>query len=63
MALWGFGEVGEDGVFTALSGATFDLVVDSFPTLETYKDVWLYEWDIQEAFPTDQPMALTCMPM
>jgi peptide/nickel transport system substrate-binding protein len=52
MALWGFGEVGEDGVFTALSGAAFDLV-DSFPTLEDYKDeiIAAYEWDIQEAFP------------
>ena len=52
MALWGFGEVGEDGVFTAPSGATWDLV-DSFPTNEDYKDEILaaYENDIQEAFP------------
>ena len=52
MALWGFGEVGEDGVFTAPSGATFDLV-DSFPNYEDYKDEILavYEYDIQEAFP------------
>lgn len=52
MALWGFGEVGEDGVFTAPSGATFDLV-DSFPTFEDYKAEILaaYEYDIQEAFP------------
>jgi len=52
MALWGFGEVGEDGVFTAPSGATWDLV-DAFPTVEDYKDEILaaYAWDIQEAFP------------
>ena len=52
MALWGFGEVGEDGVFTAPSGATWDMV-DSFPTFEDYKDEILvaYEYDIQEAFP------------
>ena len=34
MALWGFGEV-TDGVFTAPSGATYDLVT-SFPTIEDY---------------------------
>jgi peptide/nickel transport system substrate-binding protein len=36
MALWGFGEVGEDGTFTtAVTGTTFDLV-ESFPTIEDY---------------------------
>lgn len=35
MALWGYGQVGDDGVLTTASGATFDLV-NSFPTIEDY---------------------------
>ncbi len=35
MAMWGFGEIGEDGSLTAPSGATWNLV-DSFPTVDDY---------------------------
>jgi len=52
ICMWGFGEVGEDGVLTAASGATWDLV-DTFPTVEDYKNEILlaYGYDIEEAFP------------
>ena len=52
MALWGFGSVGDDGVLTAGSGATFDLV-ETFPTLEDYYNEVMvaYENDIRAAFP------------
>lgn len=35
MAMWGYGSVGDDGVLTAPSGATWDLTT-TFPTLEDY---------------------------
>ncbi len=52
MALWGFGEVGEDGTFAAPSGATWDLV-EAFPTVEDYANeiVAAYEGDLRTAFP------------
>lgn len=54
MALWGFGEVGDDGVFTTPSGATFDLT-DTFPTTEDYYNEMLaaYENDVRAAFPAE----------
>ncbi len=54
MALWGFGEVGDDGVFTTPSGATFDLT-ETFPTLEDYYNEMLaaYENDVRAAFPAE----------
>ncbi len=54
MALWGFGEVGEDGVLTAKSGATFDLK-EKFPTTEDYYNEMLaaYENDVRSAFPAE----------
>ena len=35
IALWGFGDIGEDGVLTTAAGETFDLV-SAFPTNEDY---------------------------
>ncbi|NLC29318.1 MAG: ABC transporter substrate-binding protein [Chloroflexi bacterium] len=51
MVMWGFGEV-EDGVLTAPSGATFDLV-ETFPTVEDYYNEILaaYDNDYRGAFP------------
>jgi peptide/nickel transport system substrate-binding protein len=62
MVMWGFGEV-EDGVLTAPSGATFDLV-ETFPTVEDYYNEILaaYDNDYRGAFPfesaTDTDVAL-----
>jgi len=52
MVLWGFGEVGDDGVLTAPSGATYDLV-ETFPTVEDYYNeiMFSYENDYRAAFP------------
>jgi peptide/nickel transport system substrate-binding protein len=52
MLLWGFGELGDDGVLTAPSGATFDLV-ETFPTVEDYYNeiMFSYENDYRAAFP------------
>lgn len=50
MALWGFGEVTEDGTFvTAVTGTEFDLV-DNFPTIEDYynETYAAYEGDVVE---------------
>ena len=54
MALWGFGEVGEDGVLTTPSEATFDLK-ETFPTIEDYYNEMLaaYENDVRSAFPAE----------
>jgi peptide/nickel transport system substrate-binding protein len=52
MLMWGFGELGEDGVLTAPSGATFDLV-ETFPTVEDYYNEIMaaYGNDYRAAFP------------
>ncbi len=52
MLLWGFGELGDDGVLTVPSGATFDLV-ETFPTVEDYYNeiMFSYENDYRAAFP------------
>ena len=52
MVLWGFGEVGEDGVLTVPSEATFDLV-ETFPTVEDYYNeiMFSYDNDYRAAFP------------
>ena len=52
MLLWGFGGLGDDGILTAPSGATFDLV-ETFPTVEDYYNeiMFSYENDYRAAFP------------
>ena len=52
MALWDFGGVNDDGLFTTPSGVTFDLI-ETFPTLDDfYTEVLIkYENDIRRAFP------------
>jgi len=53
MVMWGFGDVGDDGAFTAgCTEVVFDLV-ESFPTMEDYaNEIYAcYENDVQEAFP------------
>jgi peptide/nickel transport system substrate-binding protein len=55
MALWGFGEVGDDGVFTTpVTETTFDLI-KTFPTVEDYYNEMLamYENDVRTAFPAE----------
>ena len=55
MALWGFGEVGDDGVFTTpVTETTFDLI-ETFPTVEDYYNEMLamYENDVRTAFPAE----------
>lgn len=55
MALWGFGEVGDDGVFTTpVTETTFDLI-ETFPTVEDYYNEMLaaYENDVRAAFPAE----------
>ncbi len=55
MALWGFGEVGDDGVLTTpVTETTFDLT-ETFPTLEDYYNEMLaaYENDVRAAFPAE----------
>jgi len=58
MALWGFGEVGDDGVFTsAVTGATWTLKDGDFPTLEDYyvETVEAYGADIVEYAGVESP--------
>ena len=52
MIMWGFGTLGDDGVLTGPSGATFDLV-ETFPTVEDYYNeiMFAYENDYRAAFP------------
>lgn len=52
MLMWVFGELGDDGVLTAPSGATFDLV-EAFPTVEDFYNeiMFSYENDYRAAFP------------
>ena len=52
MLMWGFGELGEDGVLTVPSGATYDLV-ETYPTIEDYYNeiMFSYENDYRAAFP------------
>ena len=64
MALWGFGEVGEDGVFTDALGNTYDLV-ETFPTVEDYAAniFGAYEYNLTEAFPAESADGTDVLPL
>ena len=53
MAMWGFGERGEDGSFTSAATETVWNLTDAFPTVDDYaaEIMAAYGNDIQEAFP------------
>ncbi len=60
----GFGEVGEDGVFTDALGNTYDLV-ETFPTVEDYAAniFGAYEYDLTAAFPTESADGTDVLPL